>query len=75
MGVVLSSYDISLFFPDCINIMISLCHASARTRKAHMPHLDSVILQVLEKLLALRRFASAVETFEDYEFAPRHCSN
>jgi hypothetical protein len=37
-----------------------------------MPHLDPVILQTFYKFLALRRFACAVEAFEDYQIASCH---
>jgi hypothetical protein len=37
-----------------------------------VPHLDPVILQILNKFFALCRLASAVETLEDYEFASCH---
>jgi hypothetical protein len=37
-----------------------------------MPHLNTFLLQRLDEHLALRRFACAIQTFEDYEFASSH---
>jgi hypothetical protein len=47
-------------------------HDSTRTREPHMPHLDTIVSQVLDKLLALCRLACAIETFKDYELASCH---
>lgn len=37
-----------------------------------MPHLDPIILQIIDQHLTLCRFACAIQAFEHYEFTSRH---